>query len=79
MRRVMFLALFFAVPILLLGIDPASACCREYAYGYGGCGYSSVDPFVARPIARPMPVPVAVGVAGVASMAVAPLVAANRP
>src|SRR5262245_25329123 len=62
-RRVMFLAPLFAVPILLLGINPASACWRGYAYGYGGYGYALIDPLIHWPTARPMPKPVAVGVA----------------
>jgi len=59
----MFLAPLFAVPILLLGINPASACWRGYAYGYGGYGYATIDPLIHWPTARPMPMPVAVGVA----------------
>src|SRR5262245_28192730 len=45
-RRVMLLAPLFAVPILLLGINLASACWRGYAYGYGGYGYATIDPFI---------------------------------
>ena len=50
LRRLIFLALVIAVPILLVGSNPASACWRGYGYGSGGYGYSSDRSFIDRPI-----------------------------
>jgi len=45
MRRLLFLAVLTAAPLLALDPKPASACgWRGYGYGYGAYGYSSYRP-----------------------------------
>ena len=68
-----------AVPILLLGLNRASACWRGYGYGYGGYGHSSYRPaYRSASYVRPTYAYAGwVGVAGVASMGMAPAVAAR--
>jgi hypothetical protein len=44
MRRLIFLALLSAAPLLVMDAKPTSACDWGYGYGYGAYRYSSYRP-----------------------------------
>lgn len=48
MRRVIFLALLIAAPLLVTNAQPASACHWGYGYGYRAYGYASYRPVYRR-------------------------------